>query len=92
MNKKQIAFIICVNDDEEFAECMYYLERLYVPEGYSTDIISIQNAPSMAGGYNAAMKDSDAKYKVYLHQDVFIMNRMFISDLIDIFRMMNRSD
>ncbi len=85
MNKKQIAFIICVNDDEEFAECMYYLERLYVPERYSTDIISIQNAPSMAGGYNAAMKDSDAKYKVYLHQDVFIMNRMFISDLIDIF-------
>lgn len=85
LNEKQIAFITCVNDEEEYAECRYYLERLFVPEGYSTDIISIQEAPSMAAGYNAAMKSSDAKYKVYLHQDVFIKNRNFIADLILVF-------
>lgn len=67
LNDKQIVFITCVNDDEEYAECRYYLDRLYVPDGYSTDVISIKEAPSMTAGYNAGMKSSDAKYKVYLH-------------------------
>jgi hypothetical protein len=40
----------------------------------------------MCAGYNAAMKDSDAKYKVYMHQDVFILNVNFIADIIKIFR------
>ena len=31
------------------------------------------------------MKQSDAKYKVYLHQDVFIINKNFIEDILKIF-------
>ncbi len=85
MNSREIAFISCVNDEQEYAECVYYLERLYVPEGYRIDRICIQEAPSMAAGYNAAMESSDAKYKVYLHQDVFIRNRNFITDMLNLF-------
>lgn len=36
-------------------------------------------------GYNAGMQASDAKYKVYLHQDTLILNRNFISDLLQVF-------
>jgi hypothetical protein len=32
------------------------------------------------------MRESDAKYKVYLHQDVFILNRRFLFDLLNIFK------
>ena len=39
----------------------------------------------MCEGYNRAMKSSDAKYKVYLHHDVWIMHENFIGDLISIF-------
>ena len=78
MNDRLVAFIICVNNERKYEECRYYLDRLCVPEGYSTDIISIQGAPSMAAGYNAGMENSDAKYKVYLHQDVLIHNVDFI--------------
>lgn len=85
MNERQIAFITCVNDEEEYAECRYYLNRLYIPKGYSRDIISIREAPSMTAGYNAGMKSSDAKYKVYLHQDVFVKNVTFIEDLLSVF-------
>ena len=53
IDNKRIAFIICVNDEEEYAECQYYLNRLHIPEGYEMDIISIREAPSMAAGYNA---------------------------------------
>lgn len=86
MNPKKIAFIACVNDKEAFAEAEYYINRLVIPEGYEKDIITVEEACSMTGGYNAAMTSSDAKYKVYLHQDVFIINPNFIIDMLEIFR------
>ncbi len=85
LDEKKITFITCVNDEEEYAECRYYLNRLSVPEGYMMDLISIREAPSMAAGYNAGMKSSDARYKIYLHQDVFIRNPAFITDLLAVF-------
>ena len=36
----------------------------------------------MTSGYNNAMKKTDAKYKVYLHQDVFILNHNFLMDIL----------
>ena len=85
MNEKQIAFIVCVNDEMKYSECRYYLERLRIPEGYAVEMIKIQDALSMAAGYNVGMKSSDAKYKVYLHQDVFIRNQNFISEILEVF-------
>lgn len=85
MNTKQIAFIICTNNVQYYSECVRYIQELEVPEGYSTDIISIQEADSMTQGYNAGMQASDAKYKVYLHQDTFILNKNFIADILRVF-------
>jgi hypothetical protein len=66
-------------------ECLHYINRLRVPEGYEIEQLSVWEAESMAAGYNEAMRASDAKYKVYLHQDVFLTNKNFISDLLAIF-------
>lgn len=85
MNKQKIAFIICTNNALYYEECVRYINELEVPVGYCTDIICIQEANSMAEGYNAGMQASDAKYKVYLHQDTLILNRNFISDLLQVF-------
>ncbi len=85
IDNKRIAFIICVNDEEEYAECQYYLNRLHIPEGYEMDIISIREAPSMAAGYNAGMNSSSARYKVYLHQDVFIKDQDLIIHMLKVF-------
>jgi hypothetical protein len=57
-----------------------------VPEGYETEFLAIWEAASMTSGYNEGMLASDAKYKVYLHQDVFIVNRNFIYDMLEVFR------
>lgn len=85
MNNQKIAFIICTNNDILLDECTLYLSQLYIPEGYETELITIKDAVSMTSGYNNGMKSTDAKYKVYMHQDVFILNRNFISDILDIF-------
>lgn len=84
-DNKKIAFIVCMNNEEIFAECRYYIERLELPDGFRKDIIIITDAPSMAAGYNAGMDSSDAKYKIYMHQDVRIINPCFIESVLQIF-------
>lgn len=85
MNDKKICFIACTNNELLMSECTEYINRLYIPEGFEIDLLAVSDAKSMTSGYNEAMKATDAKYKVYLHQDVFITNRYFIQDILDIF-------
>lgn len=86
MNPNKICFITCVNDYDEYQEALLYIHSLNIPNGFKIETIDIRDAESMTKAYNAAMKHSDAKYKVYLHQDVFIINKNFIADSISIFQ------
>ncbi len=63
MDEKKITFIICVNDLWYYEECVRYIKELYVPDGHSIDILCIQEADSMAQGYNGGCEAADAKYK-----------------------------
>lgn len=85
VNPRKICFISCVNNEKYEKEERKYLEHLSIPEGYEIEICIVKDACSMTAGYNAAMKQSDAKYKVYLHQDVFIVHREFIKDILAVF-------
>lgn len=90
MNEKEICFILCTNDPRYAEECMYYIRHLIVPEGYEIDILTVEDAKSMTAGYNEAMQYSQAKYKVYLHHDTFIVNPNFIRDMLAVFRLDER--
>lgn len=85
--ENRICFIVCVNNVSCWEECLLYLERLIIPEGYEVDIITIEDAKSMTSGYNEGMAASDAKYKIYMHQDVFITDIYFLQEMLDVFRM-----
>lgn len=86
MNDKMFCFIICSNDSLYTQECLYYINRLNVPAGYEIDVLTVEDAHSMTAGYHEAMGCSDAKYKVYLHEDVFIINPDFIQNCLNIFQ------
>lgn len=82
VNDKKIAFIICTNNERWYNECVQYLSRLELPDGFDADVLQIVDAKSMASGYNEGMHASDAKYKIYLHHDVFIIRTDFIKRVI----------
>ena len=84
--KMQICFIICTNDPAYADECVYYINQLIIPDGYQIDILTVEDAKSMASGYNEAMQYSKAKYKVYLHHDAFIVYPHFLQDILRIFQ------
>jgi hypothetical protein len=67
-------------------ECRFYIDRLRVPEGMTTEVLQVENPKSMTTGYQEAMVSSDAKYKVYLHQDMLLVHRDFLSDLLACFQ------
>lgn len=85
MNDHKFAFIICTNNALLLEECLHYIDHLIVPEGYEAEVLTIPDAPCMTQGYNEAMQASDAKYKIYMHQDVFILNQNILGDLLAIF-------
>lgn len=86
MNDEKICFITCVNCIDDYEEGLLYLKHLDVPNGMELEFLSVEQAESMTAGYQAAMHASDAKYKIYLHQDTMVIKRDFLQVLLHIFR------
>ena len=82
----EAAFIICTNSERYLEECMFYIGKLKVPEDVNVSVIPVRDANSMTSGYNKAMHSSDAKYKIYIHQDMFLTNTDFLFDILKCFR------
>ncbi len=82
----KFCFVICTNNELLVEECQRYIDRIWIPEGYETETIVIREADSLTSAYNAAIAESDAKYKIYLHQDMFIVNRWFLRNVLEIFK------
>lgn len=85
MKTKQIAFIICVNDETYYRECLFYLNRLRVPDRFSLEVYAVREADSIFAAYNEAMQKSEAKYKIYMHQDVFLIEQDILVNLLELF-------
>lgn len=91
MVDNKICFITCVNNERVYEESLIYIKNLNIPEGFVVEYRALRNQKSITSAYNFAMKDCDAKYKVYLHQDVFIINKNFIFDILEVFNNENIS-
>jgi len=85
MDDKKICFISCVNDPSCYRECLLYLQHLLLPPDMQAEYLSVEHADSMAAGCNQAMRQSDAKYKIYLHQDVFLIQKDILTQCIHFF-------
>ncbi|MGN0161833.1 MAG: glycosyltransferase family protein [Lachnospiraceae bacterium] len=83
-DEHKIAYILCVNDERYSKEIIEYLSYQILPEGYQMEILVVKNAKSMTMGYNFAMRHSNARYKIYIHQDTFIFDPYYTQNLIQI--------
>ncbi len=86
MKSNKISFVLCTDDDVCESESIRYIGRLAIPDGVEVEVISVHNAASMLAGYREGYESTDSEYFVFMHQDVFILNRFFIMDILSIFR------
>ncbi|WP_028546576.1 glycosyltransferase family protein [Paenibacillus taiwanensis] len=84
MELQRILFVICVNNDSLYQQTKRQVANLIVPPGYSVGIYDIRNAHSMASGYNYAVS-MEAAFKIYIHQDTFLIHRGMLIDLLQLF-------
>lgn len=85
MNDRKIEIIVASNNQAYWEECLKYIRNLNVPEGYELSYICITDAVSMVSAYNEAMNRSDAKYKIYMHHDTFLIYPDLLCKLLPIF-------
>ena len=85
MDLRKICFIYCVNNDHLFFESLRSVSHLSIPGGYTIENRIIKNATCLTKAYNQAMKSSDAKYKIYIHQDIVVLNPNFLKEMLMIF-------
>lgn len=86
-----IAFVTCVNDEAVYAECCHYLKSLPLPAGWSAQLIPVRGAASMAAGYEQGRRlASQAAIIVYLHQDVLVVNKKLVENLLSLFSCSDR--
>jgi GT2 family glycosyltransferase len=85
MTPHGIAFITCVNDETQYGICLRYLDALLIPLGHTVERIAVFGAMSMADGYQWGMEASTARYKIYVHQDVYIVYQEQLPDLLHLF-------
>lgn len=81
-----VCFVTCVNDEEMYNLCLRHIQNLYVPTGVHVQFHAIRGATSITSAYNEALAQSNAKYKVYLHQNTHIIHRSFLHDLLALFK------
>lgn len=85
MDKNSVCVITYVKNKNIYEECLFYLKNLKVPEKMSLEFLGITEAKSIAEAYNKAIMISKAKYKIYVDENAFIINRDLIRDIIGIF-------
>jgi len=73
----KVAFITCVNNIPLYKKCLAHL-ALLDKKGFEVEYIHVEDSSSITRAYNKAMRSSNAKYKIYLHQDVFIVEPLFL--------------
>lgn len=84
MNNKRICIISCTNNVIK-ANLELQISKLHIPAGFSLDFLVVNGAKSMCAGYNEAAAVSDAKFKIYIRDDIEICNEYLLEDLLAIF-------
>ena len=82
LDPHKICFITNVNNIDDYNESLANWNKLKVPAGMTVESLAIQEVESITEAYEIAMKSSNAKYKIYLHQDVWIRQKNFLNVMV----------
>src|SRR5690606_36782077 len=84
LDDRAVAFVTCVSEPTQYLWCRRYIEALEIPDGFRVEVHVALGAKGLPSAYNAVMRRSNAKYKVYFHQDVSLLQRRMLYDVLDI--------
>lgn len=84
--KNKISFILYGDDDWILSENINYVNILNIPDDIVVEIIKITNRYGLVDYLEYGRKQSNAKYKVYLDQNAYIIDKDFILKILSSFK------
>lgn len=84
--KDELCFAIYNTNPSEYSDNLIYINEQQSPENIQIECLSVEDAEDKYTAYNEIMMASDAKYKVYIESDTYIVNKNFVKDVIRIFQ------
>lgn len=85
MKEKNVAFFVRKSDEVRYAVCLESLQALHLPSGYEAELFTLTTERPYAAQANRAAELSNAKYKIYINDDVRLVRRQLIEDLLAVF-------
>ena len=85
MNDKKIAIIFHTTNEFYVEDALESFRRLRVPENFSVEVLPVQDEEKFHA-YNRAMNHSDAKYKIYLDENISTLHKNILLKVIKLFQ------
>ena len=85
LDSEKICIIIHVKNKDNMLNMKMWIKELIIPNGKKLEIMPINIFDNIVASYNWGMEHSDAKYKLYIQDNVQIIKREFLVDLINMF-------
>ena len=76
-----------MNNEDAYKKSKETIKSLKLPINFEIEFLAMRNNVSMMASYNKAMQMTNAKYKVFMYQEVCIIHKNFIVDMIKIFQL-----
>ena len=85
--REGVAFLCCVDDDRKAERLERSIRALEPRDGVDVELFTVREQTSLGRAYNRLLRDAAGwRYKVYVHQDVVLLNRRLVADLVRLFR------
>ena len=75
--EKKVAFFVRKSDEALYRTCLESLQALHLPVGYEAELFTLTAGKPYAVQANKALALSDAKYKIYINDDMCLVQPRF---------------
>ena len=86
LDRRKIAVLVRKADQARYDFCMVSLQNAEWPEGYAVEYSVIDAARPYAAQVNKVLAETDAKYKIYINDDVCLVCKQAIREMLAIFQ------
>ena len=84
--EKKIAVIIRKSHAGRYEVCMETLKNVQWPQGYDVQAFTLDAAKPYAAQVNEILTETDAKYKVYINDEMCVVHPQVIEEMLAIFQ------
>lgn len=86
MDEKKIAILVQKNQEQHYARCVESLNVLKYPAGYDMEVLPFAGEASYAKQINEILGQTDAKYKIFLSDDICLVSPDFLLQILEVFQ------